>query len=232
MEAKQRFNCTCPIDYTGKYCEGYKWKSCKELFSNSSGITSGYFDIYDNNGNGFPTFCEFNSQEGISWTLVESFALRNRLQFQKPFYFDYPVNENYLQWDAFRLSLNRMKQLKNISTHFRATCNFPVNGITYTDYIRAKLSDIDLISYVHSCFNWEYFSVRGHSCSNCNALFAETEDLHPHTDSYFGPQKCLFKGQSNGAIYNEDNFGSYAPYNPTHACSSSDSAITQWWIGS
>ena len=229
--ARQKFNCTCPVDYKGKYCEVFKAKSCKELITKYPGIKSGTYDIHDSSDKSFPTFCDFTSEAGMAWTLVESFALKNNKQFKKPFFTDNPINENILQWDAFRLSMSHMKQLIGVSTHFRATCNFPTDGLSYTDYVRAKLSIVDLMNSVNSCFTLEFLNIRGHSCANCDSVFAHRSSYHPHLDSYHGATKSAFKEQGIGTVVSEDNFGYYASANPVHRCTSSQSATTQWWIG-
>ena len=45
----------------------------------------------------------------------------------------------------FRLSLPRMNATVKRSTHVRATCNFNTDELKYEDYLRAKLSDVDLM---------------------------------------------------------------------------------------
>ena len=53
---------------------------------------------------------------------------------------------------------------RDYSTYWRATCEFPSVGIDYRDYVRAKLADVDPVTYSESesCKTVEYINIRGH----------------------------------------------------------------------
>ena len=75
------------------------------------------------------------------------FSSKRRTVFSnKIFGVNFPVNENggTIIWGAYHLSLSHMRSIAEVSTHLRATCNFPDDGLMYTDYIRAKLQGHDL----------------------------------------------------------------------------------------
>ena len=55
-----------------------------------------------------------------------------------------PVNEDSMNWQDYRLSLSRMKYIAETSNHFRATYNFPTEGLLYRDYAQAKLDGFEI----------------------------------------------------------------------------------------
>lgn len=87
------------------------------------------------------------------------------------------------------------------------------------------------------CKKFEFVSVRGYNCSNCTALFGQSDKLHVHIDSYWGSEqryKCQFTSALAGAVKRpggEDNFGHYETVNLNHTCMLSDDSTTQWWFG-
>ena len=168
---------------------------------------------------------------------MESFSLANKNEFKrKQFYKDYPVNQEAFTWNRFRLSFSRMTAIANRSTHVRATCNFNNDGLNYTDYLRAKLSDIDVMRLNSGgCRRYEYINIRGYGCSQCTAHLTQTVHWHAHVDSYYGTKReCGLTGPHAGAVKlpaGEDDFGYYETVNPVHRCSSSDNSTTQWWFG-
>ena len=60
--------------------------------------------------------------------------------FSFPFKYNSPVNENAQNWNLYRLSLARMRSLQSHSTHWRATCSYPIKGIDFRDYLRGTAS--------------------------------------------------------------------------------------------
>ena len=57
----------------------------------------------------YEVFCDFTSEMGVVWTLIESFSFRYNDEFKdKAFYEDYPLNQEAFTWSKFRLSLPRM----------------------------------------------------------------------------------------------------------------------------
>ena len=110
------------------------------------GSPNGQYFIYDKFNSTFSVWCDSTSEKGITWTLIESFALSQNDRFKKsPFYNNLEINENIFSWEAYRLSHAHTEEIAHRSTHFRPTCNFPAL-FSYVDYLRAKLSDIDLLN--------------------------------------------------------------------------------------
>ena len=80
------------------------------------------------------------------------------------FFKDRPVNQKSYSWKIFRLSISRMATIADHSTHVRATCNFYTDGLNYTDYLTAKLSEVNVTDYarIDKCNRFEYIDIRGY----------------------------------------------------------------------
>ena len=118
----------------------------------------------------------------------------------------------------------------------RATCNFGMHGLNFTDYLKAALSEINPITSLSfdKCHRYEYINIRSYNCSNCTANFYQSRRFHSHVDSYFGTYIDHCELKTPGAVSSstrEDNLGNYKTFNPIHRCSSSDDSTTQWWLG-
>jgi len=108
--------------------------------------TSGIYNITDQQNITFPVYCDFGSESGVTWTLIQSHSLQNKEVFQrKAFYLhDMPVNQDAPEWNNYRLSMSRMTSIQDVSTHWRATCNFPTDGVDYRDYWRVSINNLNL----------------------------------------------------------------------------------------
>ena len=83
---------------------------------------------------------------------------------EKGFDVDFPKNDanSEADWTAYRLSLSHMQSLADHSTHLRATCDYPTDGLKYTDYARAKLAGHDIFgTFSDQCRDYEYINIRG-----------------------------------------------------------------------
>ena len=129
--------------------------------------------LYDSQHSIFPVYCDFDSEGGYAWALIQSFLLAINNQFKHyRFGVDFPVNEDggKVNWNAYRLSLCRMQSIADVSTHLRVTCNFPDDGLVHTDYARTKVEDHDLFGYwIEQCRTYEYLNIRGIDCQECTA---------------------------------------------------------------
>ena len=120
-QANRKFNCTYAIGYFGKFCEKKSPTSCKQLqLEAKKPRQSVVYAIYDPTSKSFyQTFCDLTSENGFVWTLLESFRLAKKNEFQnKNFYRDHRVNQKSFTWNKFRLSLPIMNATLNDSTHF------------------------------------------------------------------------------------------------------------------
>ena len=228
----RRFICTCPPGFTGHKCQ-FPLRTCKDVMIFNNVTINGTYNILDQDNVSFPVYCDFGSESGFAWTLIQSYSLANNHVFKyKSFYLhDLPINQDAPEWNKYRLSMSRMKTIRISSTHWRATCNFPTDGVDYRDYIRVSLERLDLVVKPREydfCLLTEFFNVHGNECSNCTVFAACGPGIFLHIDSSLGPHRgCDF----GGGIDNEDNFGFYDTTNPAFRCTSSETSTTQYWLG-
>ena len=202
------------------------------------GLVSGLYPITLPSGQELKVYCDFQSQPGFVWTLIESFALAEKDRYvYKSFTLDFPVNQESLNWRDYRLSRSVMQHLKSNATLWRATCRYDTDGLVTTDYIRGLLTNTDILTYVSDskCAHVQHINVRGISCSECTAHFYQSALSHAFVDSGYGISLgCQWDGRV-GAVESlgswDDNFGKYGTINLEHRCSSSSASTTQWWLG-
>ncbi|XP_028411738.1 uncharacterized protein LOC114534489 [Dendronephthya gigantea] len=169
-----------------------------------------------------------------AWTLVESFNMSNKDEdpFRKhPLKTNAPVNEKSPNFDRYRMSQPQMISLKAKSTHWRATCSFPVNGVDGRDQVRGNFKDFDIMTFIESglCKQMEYINIRGNECSQCTAKWwAKSGSQNLHTDNTEGD--CDFR-PTVGIISGEDNFGLYDNVNQDFRCTATNASTTNWWFG-
>ena len=139
-----------------------------------------------------------------------------------------PENENSPNWDHYRLRLKRMRSLQVQCTHWRATCSYQTYGIDFTDYLRGKFKDFNIVDCLETgqCKRVEYVIIRGHNGTNLTAPF--WTDWVLHTDS--SSDICEVHA-TVGAIRSENNFSAYVVFNPKFRCTPADNYTTQWWFG-
>ena len=209
--------------------------SCKQLqLQAKKPKMSTIYKLYDPARKSFyQTFCDFTSENGFIWTLLESFSLANNDNFKaQPFYKDYPVNQNSFNWNKFRLSLPIMNSTLSHSTHLRATCNFNTDGLVTTDYLRAKTTELNILLLKgYKCVTLEYINIRGYEAYNPSVWMIQAHG-HLGTDSHKGGIHCSFDSPKNGSIggSGEDNFGLYETANHLHRYSSGNSSTTQYTV--
>ncbi|XP_046847807.1 uncharacterized protein LOC124441386 [Xenia sp. Carnegie-2017] len=210
-------------------------QSCLDYLK--QGYTSDdFYKIYDCNSRKMITvYCDMTSEPGSAWTLVMSFALKNKVIEQlskKGFQQNAPVNENSPNFDLYRMSNSQMTYLKSQSTHWRVTCEYPKIKVDYRDYVRAKFTDFDLMTFTGFgiCKKVEYVNIRGHQCAYCTSKWWQLLNRYaPHIDSTIAGG-CQFDA-SAGAVRYEDDFGYYTTPNKKFRCTTSDLSTTNWWFG-
>ena len=179
-------------------------------------------------------FCDFSSEPGWAWTLVMSQSLERRGEtFAKtPFLVGKFVNQHTPNWEKYRIGGSRMRIVASQSTHWRVTCDFPVSGVDYRDYVRATFENLNPLEYTASgeCREMEYINIRGHNCTQCTAAWWQTESQQlTHFSDLDG---CQF-GITQGSLDNEANFGGYwkNKFTSEFRCSSKDTSSTNHWFG-
>ena len=209
-------------------------RSCLDHLKNGL-KTNGYYNIYDANSNLVTVYCDMTSESGKAWTLVMSWARKNKdmAEFKNTrLGINSPVDKNLPNWDKYRMSLSMMNDLSAQSTHWRATCSFPTHGVDdFRDYVRGKFVDFDVIKFARQnvCKRVEYVNIRGHFCEKCTAPWWQ-DKKHYFLHIASNRNKCEFNA-TPGAVYKEDNFGHYKHVNSAFRCTADDTATTNWWFG-
>ena len=210
-------------------------RSCLDILK--KGIkTNGYYNIFDQVNDRFITvYCDMESEPGSAWTLIESFALKNKQVEQilrHPLQTNALVNENSPNWNIYRMSFSQMTFLKSQSSHWRVTCSYPTNGVDYRDYARANFKDFDVVTFLGDavCKKMEFINIRGHQCAQCTATRWQKINTYPATIDSSYNKNCQL-GATAGSVASEDNFGYYQSINNKFRCSAGPDSTTNWWFG-
>ena len=208
----------------------YTARSCVDHMEHGASHCGHY--VIDDGQESYVVFCDINTEIGFAYTLIESFTLKHNSFFKtKGLIVNWPINENSPNWNMYRLSHGRMSRIRDHSTYWRATCNFPSVGIDYHDYVRARITDVDPIKETLSgtCKKVEYINLRGHLGLQTTVPFWNNNVYwHMTTDS--GSTKCAFK-PNRGAVNGEDNWGFYHIVNSKFRCTATANSTTQYWMG-
>ena len=208
-----------------------KPRSCLDLRA------SRFFCIKDNDGVLYKVYCDLNSEPGWAWKLVMSQIMPNRAEpfTQSSVSLNHPINARTPNWEAYRLPLARMEELRSQSTHWQRTFSFPSSGVDYRDYVRAEFANFDLLTFQGraACKEVDYINVRGHDCEHCTSTWSQNENNNgKFLVQISSGESCELGASPNFVGPPEHNFGRYQQYlNPDHRCTSDDSAATNYWFG-
>ncbi|CAH3032749.1 unnamed protein product [Porites lobata] len=223
----------------GRHCE-FKRKSC-QAYKAAGERKSGLYKIIDDRNQSFQVFCDFDSEPGFAWNLIQSFSLSQKqvnykiIFISRIFFFsDYTeaVSGDHPNWHAYLIRRNYFEWLGTQSTHWRATCRYDTDGVVYTDYMRTSLANCNVLTlptnFYGQCFQFEFINIRGHECVDCTVPLWQNKGVWPlHTDTSF--HLCEFNGKQ-GALNSEDNFGFYGVVNSQHRCSNNSLSTTQFCV--
>lgn len=147
---------------------------------------NGVYQILNRTKNILYVYCDFSSEPGAAWTLVQSYSLEKGQSDRATDMFstkslkeDYAVEEEYPgnNWSSYRLSRANMESIRYHSTQWRATCEFPTIGIDFKDYFCASFSSFDPLhpstNSPLSCKLYEFINIRGNQCIKCTAATVE-----------------------------------------------------------
>ncbi|KAL9968535.1 hypothetical protein ACROYT_G020642 [Oculina patagonica] len=235
--ASVRYNCSCPVPFVGKHCEIQLRKSCQDY--KAAGVNkSGLYRVIDDSNLIFKVFCDFDSEPGFAWNLIQSFSLANKDIMKGVVFSDYTdsgaVSGEIPNWQAYLIRPSYLAWLGNQSTHWRATCRYDTDGVVYRDYMRTSLADFDIMNIqepiIAECYQFEIINIRGYECVSCTAPLWNRKGIASlHIDS--SRNVCEFNGNKGDVVDNEDNFGAYGTANPAFRCTSNPDSTTQFWIG-
>ncbi|RDD39591.1 hypothetical protein TrispH2_008126 [Trichoplax sp. H2] len=219
-----------------------KPKSCLQAKELKGASNNGFYVIYDSLNRPFTTFCDFNSDVGFVWTLIESLSLANakKSKYRKSFYYDVSTSGCSINWSEFRLCKSVMKSIADArgSTHFRATCNFNIEDIkginNHRDYLRVSFCNYpNFFKNVaaHFCTKMDYVNIRGHTCRQCSIpLYDGGSSYHILLQVDHAKNICD-KWVVPNTVVHDFAFGDYRYMNSKFTCANSSTSITNWWIG-
>ena len=75
-----RYNCSCAERFFGRHCE-FERKSC-QTYKAAGERSSGLYIIIDDSNRSFEVFCDFDSEPGFAWNLIQSFSFSNKDRFK------------------------------------------------------------------------------------------------------------------------------------------------------
>ena len=182
----------------------------------------------------YQMLCDFLSEPGWAWTLVRSQSLERKGEdFAKfPFQWGGFVNNDNPNWERYRIGRKRMQIVRAQSTHWRITCDFPIHGVDYRDYVRASFKKLNPLIYKNSgkCRKMEYINIRGRNCTQCTAAWWQTTSQQL---THFSDLDGCQLGKIDGSLDDEANFGGYWKNNfsSEFRCSSKETSSTNYWFG-
>ncbi|RDD39155.1 hypothetical protein TrispH2_008130 [Trichoplax sp. H2] len=202
---------------------------------------NGYYVLFDSTNKPFATYCDFESDSGFAWTLIESLSLAKAKtsNYRKNFAYDAESEDCGVNWSDFRLSKSRMLSIKNNpgTNYLRATCNFNAEvdkGLTdHRDYLRVALCRYNMFgtSSGYTCATVDFFNIQGFSCRQCSIpIYYGNNKFHTFIDVSRVTQACS-RLRIPDTIANEEAFGRYQTENPRFRCTNSSTATTNWWFG-
>ena len=168
-------------------------------------------------------------------TLIQSYALQNVSQI-RPLTVNAPINENNVNFQAWRLSKPNMQLLKRYAFTWLATCNFDKNGWNLkTETLEVKFKNFDLLENDNGsgqCTLAVKMNIRGETCQNCHVAITQTvqDPFHVNTDSS-SIGKCSGTIPTTSATdCSEESFGLYGCVHENHTCAATPQSTTQHWI--
>lgn len=213
-----------------------KTKSCLEAWKQGWRASGLYFMQGRSECLLYEMLCDFSSEPGWAWTLVFSQSLQRRGEAfaKRSFLWKGFKNHRNPNWERYRIGRSRMRIVKEQSSHWRITCDFPTHGVDYRDYVRASFENLDPLKYEASgeCREMEYINIRGRNCTQCTAAWWQT-DTSQQLSHFSDLDGCQF-GKIDGSLDNEANFGGYWKNNfsSEFRCSSEETSSTNYWFGS
>ena len=205
-------------------------------------INSGHYVLFDGTNKPFTTYCDFESDPGFAWTLIESLSLAKAKtsKYRRNFSYNTESDGCGVDWSEYRLSKTRMASVKNSagSNYFRATCNFNAELdkglLDHRDYLRVafcRYNSLFSTSSSYTCATVDYFNVRGYSCRQCTIpIYFGNQNYHMYVDVSRATQSCS-RLKIPDTVNNEEAFGRYQNSNSKFRCSNSSTSTTNWWIG-
>ena len=123
---------------------------CSTLSGSPQDTLHGFYQISLYNSH-VTIYCDFESERGSAWALVESFSFENskiKQVREHSLSENAPLNENTPNWYRYRMSHTQMNHFKQQSIHWPLTCSFPQDSKDiYTDYCRTTFKDLEVMTF-------------------------------------------------------------------------------------
>lgn len=223
-------------------------RSCLDIArTQNTPLPNQYYRIYyqstcnKNFSDYFFVYCDFTSQPGYAWTLIESFSLNYENKLDKGFTEDhwaypYSPRNNWMYYRMDRgLMLSIMIRDQSLSGRplWRATCNFNTLPRLFPplprDIIYSSFSSLDLLNFKYGrCLTLDYVDIRGNTKISMPYYVYASSRSHLHIES--DPTRECGNRIPN-SNYNDYYFGDYTGYHAGFSCSKSGNSTTNWWIG-
>lgn len=200
---------------------------------------NGVYEVRNLTNDIIKVYCDFDSEPGAAWTLVQSYSLdkgsedsENDIFSSKSLRHDFPKNEGFPgNWSSYRLSLADMQLIQAESTHWRATCNFTSAGVKFRDYARVSFDDVNVMQFSNSgCKRFEFINILGNQCLNCTAHLFMNKAPNVKTCGLGSNATRCELNLNKPCVY---VFGRYDKnkLNKHFSCSATNDSTTQYWFG-
>ena len=232
LQSGKRFKCACPDGFTGNRCE-IKPRSCAPYIY-SSNDTDGLRLIYAPDNTTYLVFCHFdvNTYSIRSDTLVMSYANSNKELFEKQSLKNDFSYQNKPNWLKYRLSLERMKALRDESTYWTFTCAYDTRGFLYRDYLRVKFEKCDILTHTATLnertIEVTYVNIRGSDCRDCELNVGQGTYIF-HVYKFGGNGWEGYPTKMCDTVHAQ-YFGRYACVDTSFVCMASSTSTTQLWF--
>ena len=185
MKNSYRFECRCPQGIQGSLCEKLP-RSCAAYVNATHGVANKtvYETITDEP---YTVFCMFTPTN--TRTLVMSFK-RDNAGYLRPHSLkdNAPFNTDAPNWQLYRLSLRRMRAVRDDSKEWHFTCNYDTESWQLRDSMHGSFADTNILSYDLAkagtdCRKVKYVNIRGNQCHDCHVGMTQEAGAVLHVKS-------------------------------------------------
>ena len=240
-ETPRRFKCQCSNGYYGNQCQIVKPKTCLDYWSEQVKPISGKYTILDEKETSYEVFCDFDSEEDMTWTLFASFDFNHQSSQQElSFTENDPKNEHDLNWKLFRLRKSVMMEISSHSTFWRVTCSFAEYGVDFRDYMRVRLSIVNPLTHdtevQRKCSTVDFLDIKGSNCINCTQIIYQHDVTLGLSPWHSRQNNCTF---DSSTVEHKCYGGEYARLigryhrctDRNYRCSEETTSTTEFWFG-
>ena len=235
MKNNKRFECRCPDGIQGSLCEKLP-RSCAAYVNASHGVANKtvYETITDIP---YTVFCLFTPSD--TRTLVMSFT-RDNYGYMKPHPFknDAPMSKDVPNWSLYRLSVRRMRAVRDDSSQWYFTCNYDTESWQLQDSMHGSFAESNIMTYDSSttgniCRKVKYVNIRGHECHNCEIGMTQETGVMFHVKNNqvnCGGDLSGVSSMSCSSGTPVMYFGYYSCRNLNFRCTKTGQSTTQLWF--